>query len=152
MHNFNNIFQFKSGKNVYAKLLFDSTGNDGGDPLSFYSDIYTLNANNKVYYLAINNGIYSTKDAGQAIKVFCIDNDKLNDTVHLIKTGSGLQNEINVDFNFFSVVDRKERPVKLIKYDASKKIIYIPIVSEDGKVTDKFIRYQFNGKYFIKTH
>ena len=57
---------------------------------------------------------------------------------------------ISVEFDFFSVVDRPERPVRVIKYDKSKKIIYIAIVHEDGKVTDKFIQYKFNGNYFEK--
>jgi hypothetical protein len=147
MHYFNNIFQFKSGKNIYFKLLFDTSDEEEGDPL-FYSNIYTLNANEKVYYLCVNNGIYSTSDASQSIKVFCIENNRLNDTVHLIKTNTGVQNEIIVEYNFFSVIDRPERPIELIKYDTTKKIIYIPLVLDDGKVTDKFIRYQFNGKYF----
>jgi hypothetical protein len=57
---------------------------------------------------------------------------------------------ISVEFDFFSVVDRPERPLKLIKFDKTKTIIYIPVVYEDGKVTDKFIQYKFNGKYFEK--
>lgn len=148
MHFFNNIFQFKSGKNVYTKLLFDSTGDEGGDPLSFYSDIFRLQVGQKIYYLCINNGMYSTKDVSESIKIFSIENDNLNDTVRLIKTNSGLQNEINVEYDFLSVVDRPERPLRVIKYDPSKKIIYIPIVEDDGKVTNRFIKYQFNGKYF----
>ena len=33
-------------------------------------------------------------------------------------------------------------------YDAVKKIIYIPIVLDNGKVTNRYILYQFNGQYF----
>ena len=47
-------------------------------------------------------------------------------------------------------MDKPERPVRLIKYDKIKKIIYIPIVLEDGKVTDRYIQYKFNGSYFEK--
>jgi len=47
-------------------------------------------------------------------------------------------------------MDKPERPVHLIKYDKIKKIIYIPIVLEDGKVTDRYIQYKFNGSYFEK--
>jgi hypothetical protein len=103
-----------------------------------------LNKNNKTYYLAIKNGILSS----QGIKVFCLENGKLNDTVKIIKTTSGLKNEINFGFDFFSVVDRPERPLKLIKYDSIKKVIYIPIVRGDGKVTKKYILYKFTGEYF----
>ncbi|HEV8283176.1 MAG TPA: hypothetical protein VGQ09_02635 [Chitinophagaceae bacterium] len=144
MRFFNNIFQYKSGNTVYSKT-FDL---EEDYPSVFFSKIYTLKANNKTYYLAIGNGIYSNKDAGQSIKVFTIQNNRLNDTIKLIKTKSGLVNSIDLEFDFFSVADRPERPVKLIKYDANKKIIYIPIVYEDGKVTGRFILYQFKGQYF----
>jgi len=164
MHIFNNIYQYKSGDKVYSKTFKfreedDNNSDDtvitktlylreDDDPSGFYSDIFTLKANNKTYYLAVINGIGSTKDASQSIKVFTIENDSLNDSVKLIKTKTELLNEINVHFDFFSVVDRPERPLKLIKYDLDKKIIYIPIVLEDGTVTDRFILYQFKGQYF----
>jgi len=72
----------------------------------------------------------------------------LNDTLKLFKTKTNLLNEIEVNFDFFSVVQRPERPLRLIKYDPDKKIIYIPIVLENGKVTDRYILYQFKGQYF----
>lgn len=153
MQDFENVFQFKSDDKVYSKVVYDTASFREGDYIPFYSQIYTLKANNKTYYLAVNNGIYSTKDASQSIKIFTIENNCINDTVQLIKTKSGLLNSIDVSFDFFSVVDRPERPLRLIKYDNKSKIIYIPIVYEDGKVTDRFILYKFTGQYFehIKT-
>ncbi len=144
---FDNIFQFKSDKKVYSKALFDTSNDD--NPSFFYSDIYSLQANGKVYYLTVNNAIYSSKDVSESIEVFCVENDKLSN-VNLIKTSTGFHNQINVDFNFFSVADRPERPVRVIKYDSTTKIIYIPVVLDEGQVSKKFIRYQFNGKYFQK--
>ena len=144
MRFYKNIYQYKAQDKIHAKLL-----NIGeGDPSCFYSEIFTLKADNKTYYLGISNSIFSSKDISQTIKVFTIENNTLNDTVKIIKTKNSFINSISVNFDFFSVVDRPERPVKLIKYDADKKIIYIPIVYSDGKVTDRFILYQFTGKYF----
>jgi len=145
MHDFKNIFQYRSGNKVYSRLSYDTTDQDY---IPFYSQIFTLKANNKVYYLAIYNGIYSTKDASQSIRIFTIQNHSLNDKVKLIKTSSGLVNSIDVYFDFFSVVDRPERPLRLIKYDQQKRIIYIPIVDDSSKVTKRFILYQFNGNVF----
>jgi hypothetical protein len=144
MHFFNNIFQFRSGNKVYSKTF----NLKGDDPSCFYSGVFTLKANNKTYYLAVGNGVYSSKDVSQFINIFAIENDSLNSTVKLIKTQSELTSQIGINFDFFSVVDRPERPLKLIKYDTQKKIIYIPVLKEDGAVTDKFILYQFTGKYF----
>ena len=143
MHDFNGIFQYRSGKKVFTKNL--KLDDDQG---CYYSDIFTLKANSKTYYLAINNASYSTKDQNQGIKIFTIENNNLNDTIKLIKTASGFTNQIDVEFDFFTVIDTNERPLRIIKYDADKKIISIPIVYEDGKVTNKFMYYQFNGKYF----
>jgi hypothetical protein len=150
MHDFKNIVQYKSGDKVYTKIFNDTTTNGEGDYIPYYSDIYSLFVNNKTYYLAIGNGMYSTKDVSQSIKIFTIENNSLNDTVKLIKTKSGITNSIDIIFDFFKVVDHEERPVRLIKYDSEKKIIFIPIVLEDGKLTDKFILYQFTGLYFKK--
>ena len=149
MLDFESVFQYKNKDKVYSKF-YDDTTNDGEGYTPFYSQLFTLNANNKTYYLAVYNGIYSTKDASQSIKIFTIENKLLNNSVKLIKTQNGLTNSINVNFDFFSVAARPERPLRLIKYDNAKKIIYIPIVLENGKVTDKFILYQFTGQYFEK--
>jgi hypothetical protein len=148
MHDFENIFQFKSGERIYSKVNYDTATVGEGDYGPFYSQIFTLKANNKTYYLAVNNGIFSTKDASQSIKAITIENNSLIDTLKLFKTKTELLNEIDVSFDFFSVVNRPERPLRLIKYNKDKKIIYIPIVLENGKVTDRYILYQFKGKYF----
>jgi hypothetical protein len=149
-HHFVNVFQYKSGDKVYSKVSRDTTTWGLDEYTPYYSDIFSLRANGKTYYVAVNNGIYSTKDVSESVKIFCIENNSLNDTVKLIKTETGLQNEINVYFDFFSVVDRPERPLRLIKYDPLKKIIYIPIIYEDDKVSNRFILYQFTGQYFKK--
>lgn len=147
MRDFGNVFQYKLKNKVYAMPNDPITENDDSYT-PFYSQIFTLKSNNHTYYLAVYNGIYSTKDCSQSIKIFTIENDTLNSNVKLIKTKKGLVNSIDTYFDFFSVVERPERPLRLIKYDKEKKIIYIPIVIENGKVTNRYILYQFNGKYF----
>jgi hypothetical protein len=147
MHFFNNIFQYSYNGKVITEFL-ELTEDD---PSGFFSDIFTLTSGGKTFYLVINNGMYSSKDVGESIQVFAIEKGKLNQNVKLIKTSSGMTSIISVGFDFFSVANRSdERPVRVIKYDKNKKIIYIPVVYEDGKVTDKFIQYKFNGKYFEK--
>ena len=146
MHFFNNIFQYNSNGKVITEFLELTEG----EPSGFFSDIFTLITEGKTYYLVINNGMSSSKDIGQSIHVFTIEKGKLNQNVKLIKTSGGMTSTISVGFDFFSVVDRPERPVRVIKYDKTKKIIYIAVVHQDGKVTDKFIQYKFNGKYFEK--
>jgi hypothetical protein len=147
MYDFGNVFQYRSDNKVYSKIAYDTTSGEG-EYIPFYSEIFTLKANNHTYYLAVYNGIYSSKDASQSIRIFTIENSNLINSVKLIKTKNGPINSIDVSFDFFSVVDRPERPLRLIKYDKEKKIVYIPIVYENGKVTDRYILYEFTGQYF----
>jgi hypothetical protein len=148
MHFYRNIFQYKHGNTVKAFI----PESEEPDPQNYYSDIYTIKTpGNKTYYLAISNGRYSTKYMSQTIKVFAITRDKLDDKVKLIKTKSGLQNTIDIAYDFFSINDKLAYKDQLIHYDAAQKIIYIPVVHGDddnGQVSGKFIRYQFTGKYF----
>jgi len=146
MHFYDIIYQFSSKAKVYTEPLVLDEG-DGG---AFYSDIFMLRNGAKTYYIAVSNASFSSKDAVQSIEVFSIENGVLNKNVKLFKTAEGMTGSISVEFDFFSVVDRPERPLKLIKYDKNKKVIYIPVVYEGGKVTNKFIQYKFNGKYFEK--
>ena len=146
MHDFKNIFQFKTGNKIYSTDLEKNEG----DFDTYFTDIFSLKANLKTYYLAVSGGSESTKDAYETISVYAISSDTLNDKVKLIKTTSGLNNSISFEYDFFSVVDRPERPIRLIRYDTDKKVIYIPIVLDNGKVTNRYILYQFNGKYFEK--
>ncbi|HPS13599.1 MAG TPA: hypothetical protein PLB87_09990 [Prolixibacteraceae bacterium] len=146
MRLFGNLFQYQSGNKVFS-VISDTINLEEGDYVPFYTQIYTLATNNRTYYLAINNGIYSTSDVSQSIKIFKIEKNRLVDA-NIIKTKSGLSNSIDVYYDFFSVSDRTERPLNLIKFDPEKKMILVPIVFENGKVTERFIIYQFKGKYF----
>lgn len=146
MHNYKNLFQFKS-EGIVRTLTFDYGEADMG---TYFTDVFSLKANGKIYYLGVGGGSESSKYAYEVIRAYSITDSTIDNSVKLIKTESGLQNSILVEYDFFSVVDRPDRPIKLIKYDADKKTIYIPIVWENGKVTNKFIRYQFTGQYFEK--
>jgi len=146
MHFYNIIYQFNNN----GKVIIETPEFDEGDGGGFFSEIFSMKTANKTYYLAVENSQYSTKDHSQSIQVFSIENDKLNEDAKLIRTAKGMTNRIGFEYNFFSVVDRPERPLKLIKYDKGKKIIYIPVVYGDGTVTNKFIQYKFTGNYFEK--
>jgi hypothetical protein len=144
MHTFNTIDQWRANGKVFTKV----PGAAKEEPGSFVSRIFTIAIKAKPYYLAITNAIYSTKDARQSVTVYTIDNGKLVDTVKLFRTKTKRLNSINVDFDFFSVMDRPERPLELITYDDKQKIVYIPVVDEQGKVTEKNIVYQLKDGSF----
>ena len=144
MHIFKTIYQWKSNGKVFSSLPQYAES----DPGSFCSKIITVPINNQSFYLAITNGIFSNKSMMQEISTFSIKGNKLVDTIKLFKTKTKKLNQISVEFDFFSVVDRPERPLELISYDEKKNIIYIPVVDNNGKVSNKNILYQLKGSYF----
>jgi hypothetical protein len=152
MHFFETVYQYqgKDGK-VYSKSVETEEGDAGG----FVKDIFSGQAKSGNVYLVVNTAIGSTQDRYEGVGLFRIDGNNLNDNVKLFKTKAGLTNSISISYNFFSVVDRKERPVELILFDKKTNVLKIPVVIEskkfmNGEVTDKFIKYKFNGTYFVK--
>lgn len=144
MHFFKVIHQWKANGKVFTRVLpFENN-----DPAYLCSKIFTVNINNKPYYLAVTNATYSSKDSRQSISCYSIEGNKLTDTVKLFRTKTKKLNTINVAFDFFSVVDRPERPLELITYDDKLNIIYIPVVDDKDQVTKKNILYQLKDGYF----
>lgn len=143
MHFFESVFQYRSGPIV--KSVLDTPMNEE-DNRPNYIKLYTFKANNKTYYLSVYRTIGSTKDAGQGIQIFIIENGKLDDDVKIIKTHAGLHSKINIDYDFFSIVDWKVRPV--IHFDDASKTIFIPLIEANGKVSHSYITYKFTGEYF----
>lgn len=146
MVDFANIFQYQSGKNVQAKMFKNTESEE--DYIPFYSEIFTLKNGAKTYYLAVSNGVYSSKDASQSVEVYSIENNQLKRETKWFKTKEGFEDVLSIDFDFFSVVDRPERPLQLIKYDDQKKQISLPVVANDGSVTKDFTVYTFTGQHF----
>lgn len=138
------IYQWKANDKVFAKVLRI----DENDPAFYCSAIFSVNINNKPFYLAVTNSTYSSKDLRQYITCYSIEGNKLTDTVKLFKTKTKKLNTIRVAYDFFSVVDRPERPLELITYDDKLNIIYIPVVDDKEQVTKKNILYQLKNGYF----
>jgi hypothetical protein len=144
MHFYKMIYQWRAN----GKVFTDVPRIEDNDPAFYCSAIFTVNIDNKPYYLAVTNGIYSSKDLMQSITCYSIEGNKLMDTVRLFKTKAKKLNSIEVFFDFFSVVDKPERPLELITYDDKLNIIYIPVVDGKDQVTKKNILYQLKDGYF----
>jgi len=142
MHDFENVFQYKYKEQTYSIL---DTAKDESDYVYLYSNLYTLKAGNKSYYLAVFDGIFSSHDMGEGIRVFSIENGKLVDT-KLIKTQSGLHNKLYYDYDLFSIPGNLKDAD--IRYNLTLKIISLPVIVDKGKVTNRRITYKFTGQYF----
>ena len=152
MHDFENVYQYrgKSGK-VYSWTRKDEPQDSG----SFFTEIFQADVASRPIYLGVSTWIGSTSMGGQTISAYKIDGDKLDTAAKVIKTRSGVTNSVGFSYDFFTVVDHRERPVRLFYFDESKKSFRFPVVIEDkrtpqGRVTNKYITYRFDGKYFVK--
>lgn len=157
MHDYWTVYQFlgKTGRTYsWASPYYEDVGDRGIG--AFVHDIFQTNTNNGTIYLEVSTFIGSTSLAGQSITAIKINGNKLGDP-KVIKTGSGFTNTVRFEYDFFSVVDRPERPIKLFSFNEKEKSFRFPVVIQDektpqGRVTDKFITYKFNGKYFVKVN
>ena len=152
MHDFASVFQFRSNG---GKTIMWAENDEDESAGSFYPEIFQVASKKGPIYLATSTFIGSTSTHGQSIKTIKINGDDLDLTAKLIRTASGPTNSIGFGYDFFSVVNRKERHIKLFEFNEARKEFKFPIVIEDeetslGRVTDKFITYRFNGTHFVK--
>lgn len=156
MHDFARVYQYQGADGKVYSKTDESTGAEEEDGVgSFVTDIFNLDTKSGTVYIVCSTFIGSTQDHGQSADLYKIDGSRLNDKVKLIKTKSGLTDSLSFGYSFFSVVDHKERPIRLIYFDAKTKTLKIPVVIEDqefrtGRVTNRFISYRFDGTYFVK--
>ena len=152
MHDFDSVFQYRGGRSVHTHVVAETKESGAG---SFYTQVFQVDTPDGRVYLANSSGIYSTSLAGQALEAYRIDGDKFVSNVKVIRTPSGLKGSVRFSYDFFSVVDHPERPVKLFFFDETKRSFRFPVVIADkktpqGRVTNRFITYRFNGKYFVR--
>jgi hypothetical protein len=145
-HFFESVFQYQDGGKIYAIL---DTPREEGDIRPWYNKLYTLKTAGNTYYLAVNTSIGSTKDMGGSIQIMDIENGKLNDSVKLIKTVSGLHSDLSFACDFSKTAGKLTPDTyPSIKYDAVTQTITIPLILANGAATNKQIAYKFNGQYF----
>ena len=155
MRDFENVYQYRgdNGK-VYVSVLPRSKK---GGVRGFSHQIFQLDTGNRHVYLANFTFIFSTSAIRQELSVFGVDGRNLNANLKLIQTKTGFHNSVGFDYDFFSVVNRPERPITLFHFDDAARSFRFPVVLDDkkfvngGRVTDKFITYRFNGRYFVKS-
>lgn len=142
MRFYNQIFQYDTNGNTKVDIHLASE-----DSQAFFSKIYSVQtANNETIYLVISNSILSNKYAMQHIHAYKISKDTLQ-SVPAFKTKTNTLDKISVEYDFFSVVDRPERPVELITLEHNT--LKIALVDENEQVTNKHLIYEWNGTHFI---
>ncbi len=150
MHFFRNVLQHSYNGKVFSKTLV-TTEDDYGDPGCKYLDVEQVTLRNKNYYLAFSYSKFSSVNFYYNVKVFSIDNGRLNDEAKLIKTTTGLNNELGYEVDLSSAPNRNIKvPDFSMNYDKEDKIISLQLIYENNLVTKKRIRYKYNGVCFVK--
>ncbi len=150
MHDFACVYQYQdSGGGVHTWSEPENEDEGGG---GYYTQVFQVNAKTGPIYLANSNFIAQGTIHGQSIEGVRINGDKLDVKAKVIRTASGLTNTIDFVYDPSSLGNRSER---LFSFDAAKQQFTFPIVVEDktfenGRVTNRFITYRFNGEYFVK--
>jgi hypothetical protein len=150
MHDYSSVFQYQ-GKNgaIYTKAE-DADDESAG---AFWTQIFQLGSSAVPIYIANSTFIGQSNIHGQSIEILRIVGEKL-ERPKLIRTRSGLQNSVDFIYDPYSL---RERPERLVFYSVEKQTFGFPVVIEDkefgnGRVTDRFIIYRFNGQYFVKAN
>jgi hypothetical protein len=141
------VLQYKTNGKAVSLLKMDTVGKKGSISL-WYPKIYTFAANNKTYYLAQYNSVYSPAKAGQGLKIFTIEKGTLISNPPLIKTPIGVYSQLHYDFDISSIADWKSYPG--IYFDNTTQTIRTPLVDYNHKMTRKIIIYKFTGRFFEK--
>jgi hypothetical protein len=150
MHFYRTVFQYKINGHVYSKT-FTNPKEEDRDPDCLYYAIHQVTSNNKNFYLTFSSARLSSGLFDLKIKVFSIDDSNLNENARLIKTKTGIKNQLGYEVDLTSAANRnKEVPDFNIEYDNVNKIISIPVILENNEVTKRRIQYQFTGKFFEK--
>lgn len=146
MRFYRNVYQFREKGEIKSKVFRLDTM----DVSCFFYQINDIVSDNKKLYITQSKAILSGALSYHKVKIFSIDDFELNDQAKLIKTKSGVRNQLGYEVDYSSSSNREQEklPDSKIIYDKENKIISIPIILENGKITGKKIRYQFKGKYF----
>ena len=152
MQFYRNVFQFASHQKVNSKYNEIEAQNNG----CRYYEINEVVSAGKKYYLTSSISIGSSANFYYQIKVFSIENGKLNENAKLIKTKTGLKNTLGYEVDLSSASNRERtdgiesRDYIAMKYDKATNTIIIPLINANGKITKNKIKYKFNGTYFEK--
>ncbi|QQS41237.1 MAG: hypothetical protein IPM63_18040 [Acidobacteriota bacterium] len=149
------VVQFVGSDGKVRVIVEDPDRSKGGQP--FFHQIFQMEVKDGPLYFGNFTMIASTSLNAQAIEAMKIDGNKLKREVKVFETEEGLSGELWIEYDFFTVVDRKERPIRLFEFDPETKTLRHPYIDEEieghpgqGKVTDKWVTYKFTDGRFRK--
>gem|GEM_PF-5711045 len=141
------LCQYESDK-VHSEILADPRGNHRGI-ICCFPKIYMLATNSGNKYIIESKFPGGSLDIGLALQFIDIKNDTLN-TPELIRSRSRMQNHLFFDYESGSY-PKNSKTDELVLFDDNAKSLKIRVISKKLHVTNEWLTYRFNGKYFVKT-
>lgn len=151
MHFYEKVYQFQGVEGVLSRGTFGAEGDPGG----FAHNIFDIETKTGTVYLVSSTSVLSTSLRGESLAAYQIDGNSISNGVKIFKTASGITDSISFGYDFFSVADRRERPLRLFDFNPKTKSVSFPVVLEDqktpqGRVTASKIVYRYNGAHIVR--
>lgn len=150
MQFFRTIFQFSNSGRVAILPIATSEQDDNG---SFSYDLNQVPINDKNHYIISSVSIGSSAVYYYNIEIKTINNQLQLVDSPLIKDKSKMKSDIGYEIDLANNANRdnsEARDNMQLKYDKEKKLIILPYINDNDKVTEEKIIYRFNGKYFVR--
>ncbi|WP_415061033.1 hypothetical protein [Flavobacterium sp.] len=154
MQFYKNVFQYSSNGNVYSKLSKIESEDDIVS-VNFY-EINDLKIDDKNYYITFSVFVASSALYYFEANIFSIENGELIENVNLFKTKEGLTNTLVYEIDLTNSINQnRKNGIQLMEnmdlvYDKKNKTIIIPLIKDNGKLTNRKIKYKLKDKYFEK--
>jgi hypothetical protein len=149
MHFYESICVYQSKQKRHVKIL-----NEGEDNYKYYyNKVEQVSIGNKVYYLPIGMGRFSTSEYVAIIENYYIDPNGILRSDSIFRTTNAKLDCIAVQYNLFKNIEELERNTKLIRLSNNANLIEIAIIDSDGKFLNRYLRYykRRDGYYFKRT-
>lgn len=149
MQFFRTIYQFSNLNKVFVLPIGIEEEDDNG---SFCYDLNQISINDKAYYIISSVSIGSSAVYYYQIAIKTVNDSILTDSP-IIKDGAKMKSDIGYEIDLANNANRENgnaRDNMQLDYDREKNLIILPFINDNDKVTEKKIRYKFNGKYFAR--
>jgi hypothetical protein len=139
-----NLLQFKAGEITKSVLTL---GQQDAFNITNYFKLYHIDINHQPYLAAYSFSLSHDENGhGEGIRVFTVKNGELDQNAKIIKTASGLHNQLSYYYTPGEISGASSD--WSINYDPITKTISLPVVLKNGTITNKRIFYKFTGQYF----
>ncbi len=139
-----NIYQykFKNKHGIWADKENDYEG-------SYIIDVFETKLHGKQYYFPYTQSA-SGNIVENSIYNFSISENGISNEDKIFKVSEEPESYVSIGFDFFSVLDHEERPVRLIKFNSKTKTFTWPVIDPQTlKVSlSETEQIKYKGKYF----